>query len=128
MQFGIQGSWSVVPIHLSELSPPHFRSFVSGVLYQLGNLVSSASSTIEATIEEQIHDYGKTMAIFIGAVLAYLMFVVLLVLKTEVPNWVLKEMTSIVRTIVIGKTEVTLILKKVILLKDFGKPEVEHKE
>ena len=68
MQFGIQGSWSVVPIHLSELSPPHFRSFVSGVLYQLGNLVSSASSTIEATIEEQIHDYGKTMAIFIGAV------------------------------------------------------------
>ena len=76
MQFGIQGSWSVVPIHLSELSPPHFRSFVSGVLYQLGNLVSSASSTIEATIEEQIHDYGKTMAIFIGAVLAYLMFVV----------------------------------------------------
>ena len=65
MQFGIQGSWSVVPIHLSELSPPHFRSFVSGVLYQLGNLVSSASSTIEATIEEQIHDYGKTMAILL---------------------------------------------------------------
>ena len=112
MQFGIQGSWSVVPIHLSELSPPHFRSFVSGVLYQLGNLVSSASSTIEATIEEQIHDYGKTMAIFIGAVLAYLMFVVLLVLKTEVPNWVLKEMTNTVRTIVIGKTEVILILKR----------------
>ncbi|KAL6451903.1 JEN1 Carboxylic acid transporter protein [Candida maltosa Xu316] len=78
MQFGIQGSWSVVPIHLSELSPPQFRSFVSGVSYQLGNLVSSASSTIEATIEEQINDYGKTMAIFIGAVLIYLIIVILI--------------------------------------------------
>ena len=78
MQFGIQGSWSVVPIHVSELSPPQFSAFIVGVCYQLGNLVSSASSTIEATIEEQIHDYGKTMAIFIGAVLGYLMLTVFL--------------------------------------------------
>ncbi|CAK9441203.1 uncharacterized protein LODBEIA_P50720 [Lodderomyces beijingensis] len=78
MQFGIQGSWSVVPIHLSELSPPQYKAFVSGVAYQLGNLVSSASSTIEATINDTLHDYGKTMAIFIGAVLIYLMIVILL--------------------------------------------------
>jgi SHS family lactate transporter-like MFS transporter len=78
MQFGIQGAWSVVPIHISELSPPQFSAFIVGVCYQLGNLVSSASSTIEATIEEQIHDYGKTMAIFIGAVLGYLMLTILL--------------------------------------------------
>ena len=76
MQFGIQGSWGVVPIHLSELSPPQFKTFVTGVAYQLGNLVSSASSTIEATINDTLDDYGKTMAIFIGAVIAYLMFIV----------------------------------------------------
>ena len=78
MQFGIQGSWGVVPIHLSELSPPQFKTFVTGVAYQLGNLVSSASSTIEATINDTLHDYGKTMAIFIGAVIAYLMAIVLI--------------------------------------------------
>ena len=76
MQFGIQGSWGVVPIHISELSPPQFKTFVTGVAYQLGNLVSSASSTIEATINDTLHDYGKTMAIFIGAVLGYLMLIV----------------------------------------------------
>lgn len=76
MQFGIQGAWSVVPIHLSELSPPQYKAFIAGVAYQLGNLVSSASPTIEATINEQLNDYGKTMAIFIAAVIIYLMFVI----------------------------------------------------
>ncbi|KAG7660488.1 uncharacterized protein J8A68_006000, partial [[Candida] subhashii] len=59
---------------------------VTGVSYQLGNLVSSASSTIEATIGERfpinaaegIYDYGKTMAIFVAAVVLYLMIVVFL--------------------------------------------------
>ncbi|KAI5949892.1 hypothetical protein KGF54_005369 [Candida jiufengensis] len=77
MQFGIQGAWGMVPIHLSELSPPQFRAFVVGFAYQLGNLVSSASSTIEATIEEKLHDYGKTMAIFIGAVIGFLLLTTL---------------------------------------------------
>ena len=40
-------------IHLMELSPGSFRTFVVGTSYQLGNLVSSASSTIEATIGER---------------------------------------------------------------------------
>ena len=46
----VQGAWGVIPIHLMELSPGSFRTFVIGTSYQLGNLVSSASSTIEATI------------------------------------------------------------------------------
>ena len=73
---------SVIPIHLLELSPEHFRSFVVGTSYQLGNLVSSASATIEATIGERFplpplsngvtrYDYGKVMAIFMGCVYAY---------------------------------------------------------
>src|SRR5215471_14865409 len=47
-QFCVQGAWGVIPIHLMELSPGGFRTFVVGTSYQLGNLASSASSTIEA--------------------------------------------------------------------------------
>lgn len=52
-QFCVQGAWGVIPIHLMELSPGSFRTFVVGTSYQLGNLASSASSTIEATIGER---------------------------------------------------------------------------
>jgi SHS family lactate transporter-like MFS transporter len=73
---------SVIPIHLLELSPGHFRAFVMGTSYQLGNLASSASSTIEATIGERFplpplanglarYDYGKVMGIFMVCVYAY---------------------------------------------------------
>jgi SHS family lactate transporter-like MFS transporter len=71
-QFCVQGAWGVIPIHLMELSPGSFRTFVVGTSYQLGNLVSSASSTIEATIGERFplpprgttkrYDYGKVVS------------------------------------------------------------------
>ena len=72
----------VLSIHLMELSPPAFRTFVVGTSYQLGNLVSSASATIEATIGQQFplppkitgkkvtqrYQYGKVICIFLGCV------------------------------------------------------------
>ena len=80
-QFCVQGAWGVIPIHLMELSPGSFRTFVVGTSYQLGNLVSSASSTIEATIGERFplpplkkvkrYNYGKVICIFLGCVYAY---------------------------------------------------------
>jgi SHS family lactate transporter-like MFS transporter len=80
-QFCVQGAWGVIPIHLMELSPGSFRTFVVGTSYQLGNLVSSASSTIEATIGEQFplpnkgkvkrYKYGLVICIFMGCVYAY---------------------------------------------------------
>jgi len=80
-QFCVQGAWGVIPIHLMELSPGSFRTFIVGTTYQLGNLVSSASSTIEATAGESFplppkgkiarYQYGKVIAIFMGAVFAY---------------------------------------------------------
>ncbi len=80
-QFCVQGAWGVIPIHLMELSPGSFRTFVVGTSYQLGNLVSSASSTIEATIGERFplppkgktprYKYGLVICIFMGCVYAY---------------------------------------------------------
>jgi SHS family lactate transporter-like MFS transporter len=92
LQMCVQGVWGVVPIHLIELSPPDFRSFVVGTAYQLGNLISSASSTIEAKAgqhfpketsvahsgDEQQYDYSKVIAIFLSCVYIYLFIVILL--------------------------------------------------
>jgi len=80
-QFCVQGAWGVIPIHLMELSPGSFRTFVVGTSYQLGNLASSASSTIEATLGARFplapkgktkrYNYGLVMCIFMGCVFAY---------------------------------------------------------
>lgn len=86
LQMGVQGAWGVVPIHLNELAPPEYRQFVVGVSYQLGNLCSSASSTIESTIGERfpivvdgkhVFNYSKVMAIFMGCVFGYLILITL---------------------------------------------------
>lgn len=88
LQFCVQGAWGVVPIYISELSPPQFRSFIVGFAYQLGNLASSASSTIESTIGERfpirdaagnekpdVYNYGLVMAIFMGCVFGYVLLI-----------------------------------------------------
>lgn len=87
-QFCVQGAWGVIPVHLMELSPGAFRTFVVGTSYQLGNLVSSASSTIEATIGERFplppkgttkrYEYGVVICIFMGCVYAYVILLTLL--------------------------------------------------
>lgn len=91
-QFCVQGAWGVIPIHLMELSPGAFRTFVVGTSYQLGNLASSASSTIEAQLGENYplpsiekegktvkrYEYGKVICIFMGAVYAYVILLTLI--------------------------------------------------
>jgi SHS family lactate transporter-like MFS transporter len=88
-QFFVQGAWGVVPIYLMELSPDEFRTFVVGVSYQLGNLASSASSTIEATIGERYplppgengekrYQYGRVICIFMGCTFAYVIILAFL--------------------------------------------------
>ncbi|KAL2794572.1 major facilitator superfamily domain-containing protein [Aspergillus keveii] len=82
-QFFVGGVWGPIPIHLMELSPDALRTMVLGLTYQLGNLASSASATIQAIIGERYplpdgpsgnkrFDYGRVIAIFLGAVWAYL--------------------------------------------------------
>ncbi|KAF2227588.1 major facilitator superfamily domain-containing protein [Elsinoe ampelina] len=80
--FGVQGGWGIIPSHMIELSPPGLATFFVGTTYQLGNLISSASTTIEATAAEQFplpprgttkrYDYGLVIAILMGAVLGYI--------------------------------------------------------
>lgn len=87
-QFCVQGAWGVIPIHLMELSPGSFRTFVVGTSYQLGNLVSSASSTIESTIGERFplppkgktarYKYGFVICIIMACVYVYVIFLTLL--------------------------------------------------
>ncbi|KAI9858363.1 MAG: hypothetical protein M1813_007467 [Trichoglossum hirsutum] len=84
-QFCIQGAWGVIPIHLMEMSPSTVRTFVVGTTYQLGNLASSASATIEARLSERFplppgakgikrYEYGKVICIFLGCVYLFVIF------------------------------------------------------
>jgi SHS family lactate transporter-like MFS transporter len=52
MQFMVQGAWGVVPAHLNELSPPAVRGTLPGFAYQVGNLLSSRNSVIQAKLAE----------------------------------------------------------------------------
>lgn len=87
-QFCVQGAFGVIPIHLTELSPGSIRTFAVGTAYQLGNLASSASSTIESTIGERFplpptaqgtkrYEYGRVICIFVGCAFAYVLLLTL---------------------------------------------------
>jgi MFS transporter, SHS family, lactate transporter len=60
MQFMIQGTWGVVPAHLNELSPPAVRGTFPGLAYQLGNLLASRATVIQAKLVE--HRFGGNYA------------------------------------------------------------------
>jgi MFS transporter, SHS family, lactate transporter len=88
-QFFVGGVWGPIPIHLIELSPPALRSLIVGLTYQLGNLASSASATIQGVIGERYplppkangtkrFDYGKVIGIFMAAVWCYQLFFLLI--------------------------------------------------
>ena len=60
MQFMVQGAWGVIPAHINELSPPQLRGFFPGLAYQLGVLVASSISYIEALLGEHF-SYSVSM-------------------------------------------------------------------
>lgn len=73
-QFFVSGAWGVIPIQLMELSPGSLLTFIVAPSYQLGNLVSTASSTIESTDRERfpLPPKGKTPRYKYGLVILYL--------------------------------------------------------
>lgn len=79
MQWGVQSAWGVVPVYLSEVSPPAFRALFLGLFYQFGNMASGASGTIEAVAAEHrklpgtdTPDYATIQGIFVGVILAFI--------------------------------------------------------
>ncbi len=52
IQFMVQGAWGVIPAHLNELSPSAVRGTFPGFAYQLGNLLASRNSVIQAKFAE----------------------------------------------------------------------------
>jgi SHS family lactate transporter-like MFS transporter len=68
IQFMVQGAWGVVPVHLNELSPPHFRGTFPGLAYQLGNFAAAYAAQQQAWLAERFRgtdgnpNYALTMA------------------------------------------------------------------
>ncbi len=62
MQFMVQGSWGIIPAHLSELSPDSVRGFLPGFSYQCGVLVASSVVYIEAVFAKTM-SYATAMAL-----------------------------------------------------------------
>ena len=73
MQAGVQGAWAMVPAHLNELSPPAARAMFPGLVYQLGNLLSSYNVVVQGNIAKAHgDDYAFALALF-GGVAAVLL-------------------------------------------------------
>ncbi len=83
MQFMVQGAWGVVPVHLNELSPEGMRATFPGVVYQLGNLLTSFNGTLQAAIAAAYPshghpDYAFSLTVVAGVVAVALVLLVLL--------------------------------------------------
>ena len=72
------------PVYLIELSPTHLRTLFYSLTYQLGNLASSASATIEAIIGERFplpdgpdgeerYNYGKVIGPYCVSFLGFVL-------------------------------------------------------
>jgi len=72
IQFMVQGSWGVIPAHLSELSPDSVRGFLPGFSYQCGVLLAGSVGWIEARFAEHT-SYANAMALTAAAVFAFAM-------------------------------------------------------
>ncbi|KAI5959674.1 JEN1 [Candida margitis] len=83
-------SWGISSAYALELVNKAHRTLLIGLAYQIGNLISAGSATIQAQLGEKypipgaapgVYDYGKVMCIFCGAIFAFM--VVILVLGPE---------------------------------------------
>lgn len=77
MQFFVQGAWGVIPAHLNELSPAPIRGFFPGFAYQLGVLVSSSITYLEAVLGEHF-SYAQAMGALAAVVMVGVMLVTVL--------------------------------------------------
>ncbi len=73
MQFMVQGSWGVIPAHITELSPDAVRGFLPGFAYQCGVLLAANSAHFQSQLAKNA-GYSATMGMmalavfFVGAI------------------------------------------------------------
>jgi SHS family lactate transporter-like MFS transporter len=67
VQLMVQGAFSMVPVHLNELSPEGARGTFPGFTYQLGNLLASRNQFLQARFAE---NHGNNYGLAISAVTA----------------------------------------------------------
>ena len=64
MGVAVQGAWGNIPAYLNELSPPAVRAMFPGLVYQLGNLIASRVSPIQAGMADaRGGDYAYALAV-----------------------------------------------------------------
>lgn len=68
MQFFVQGAWGVIPAHINELTPGSIRGFFPGFAYQLGVLVASSITYLEAVLGEHF-SYAQAMGVLAAVVM-----------------------------------------------------------
>ena len=66
MQFMVQGAWGVIPVHLSELSPPQARGLFTGLAYQIGVMFAANAAFVEALMAQRM-SYAAALAV-VGSV------------------------------------------------------------
>ena len=73
VNMSVQGAWGVVPVHLNELSPAQARSTFPGFTYQIGNLMASGITVLQATVAEGrarggAPDFAFSQAVTVGGI------------------------------------------------------------
>jgi SHS family lactate transporter-like MFS transporter len=77
MQFMVQGAWGVIPVHLNEMSPPAVRAIFPGLAYQLGNVLSSRNSVLQAAAATKY--FGGKFAPVLGITVVVVAVIVVVV-------------------------------------------------
>jgi len=75
MQTGVQGSFGVVPAHLTELSPDAVRSLFPGIVYQLGTLLAAPATAVEFRLRDRL-GYPWALTAFEVSVIVLMIVVV----------------------------------------------------
>jgi SHS family lactate transporter-like MFS transporter len=76
LQFGVQGAWGIIPVHLNELSPDAVRGLLPGFTYQIGILLAALTPTVEFSLRDHL-GYAWALTAFELVVIAALVLVLL---------------------------------------------------
>jgi SHS family lactate transporter-like MFS transporter len=80
MQIVIQGTWSIIPAHLTEMSPDAIRGLYPGVTYQLGNCLAAFNLPIQESLASS---HGYPYALVVTLVPVFVSVIVLLLIGKE---------------------------------------------